>query len=99
MLLSSTPARECDLDGCDIESATCSAPAGLYDGPAPTILDVAVHAEDIRGCDNPMLILPVVLTAKNLPLERPDNYFLPVLPTVTATTSSESFKIIICSTS
>jgi hypothetical protein len=47
-----------------------------------------------------MLILPVVLTAKNFLPERPDNADneLPVLPTLRAMTGSESFKIIICST-
>ena len=49
MLLSLTPARECDVDGCDIESARCSAPEGLHEGPAPIILDVGVPAQDISG--------------------------------------------------
>jgi len=48
MLLSLTPARECDVDGCDIESARCSsALEGLHEGPAPNILDVCVHVQDI----------------------------------------------------
>jgi len=46
-----------------------------------------------------MLILPVALTTKNLPPERSDNADndLPVLPTLRATTGSESFKIVSCS--
>jgi len=47
MLLSLTPARECDVDGCDIESARCSALEGLHERLAPNILDVCVHAQEI----------------------------------------------------
>ena len=47
VLLLLTPARECDVDGCDIESARCSALEGLHEGPAPNILDVGVHVQDI----------------------------------------------------
>ena len=83
MLISSAPARKCDVDG---------ALEGLHDGLALNIHNVGVHAKDICGWDNPMLILLVVVKAQSLPPERSDNDFLP-----TATTDSESFKIIIYS--
>ena len=47
MLLSLTPARECGVDGCDIESVRCSALEGLHEGTVPNILDVDVHVQDI----------------------------------------------------
>jgi len=101
MLLLSTPAGEHHIDE---GGATCTSLEGLHDGPpAPNILDVGVHVQDIWGCDDPVLIddqLPVVQTPEDVPLGGLDNDSLPVLPILTATTGvpgGESFKIIICS--